>query len=195
VRNPSTGQNATISTSFNNQQQVDLAGWDVQYNWGANVGPGNLRASVLATITDHTKTRPSPDAQWFDYAGSSGPSNIRSVNPYSYDYRLLTTVGYSAGKWNGSLRWRYLPSIKSEAAVRTLASADIPTDNYSIFDLSARYTTSGRSELRFGIDNLFDVPPEITFAEAGGYTNTGRTNENFYDFLGRRWYLGFKMSF
>jgi outer membrane receptor protein involved in Fe transport len=46
-----------------------------------------------------------------------------------------------------------------------------------------------------GIDNLFDVDPEIAFSQQGGYTNTGDTNENFYDFLGRRWYVGFTMSF
>jgi outer membrane receptor protein involved in Fe transport len=195
VRNPSSGQNATISTSFTNEQQVDLAGWDVQYNWGNDIGPGSMSLSVVATIADHTKTRPSPDAEWFDYKGSSGPSNIRSVNPYSYDYRLLTTASYSAGKWNGTLRWRYLPSIESESAVRTLVSLEQPTDAYSIFDASARYNIGTKSELRFGIDNVFDVPPEITFREKGGYTNTGDTNENFYDFLGRRWYLGFKMSF
>ncbi len=196
VRNPSTGQNATISTSFTNQQQIDFAGYDVQWNWAKEVGPGNMNIGEVATIADHTKTRPSPDAEWFDYAGSSGPSNIRSVNPYSYSYRLLTTVGYSVGKWSGSLRWRYLPSIKSEASVRTLVSKEQPTDPYNIFDASARLEVTSKTELRFGIDNLFDAPPEITFREsAGGYTNTGKTNENFYDFLGRRWYVGLKMRF
>jgi outer membrane receptor protein involved in Fe transport len=195
VRNPNTGANATLSTTFNNEQQVDLAGWDVQYNWTTDIGPGSLNLSALATITDHTKTRPSPTAQWFDYKGSSGPSNIRSVNSYSYDYRLLTSVGYTMGNWNASVRWRYLPSIESESAVRTLVSLDQPTGDYSIFDGSARYNLTSKSELRFGVDNLFNVDPEITFRETGRYTNAGDTNENFYDFLGRRWYVGFKMSF
>ena len=195
VRNPNTGANATLSTSFNNEQQVDLAGYDVQYNWDRALGPGSLNVSALATITDHTKTRPSPTADWFDYKGSSGPSNIRSVNSYSYDYRLLTSVGYTMGDWNASIRWRYLPSIKSESSVRTLVSLDEPTSAYSIFDGSARYNLTSKSELRFGVDNLFNVDPEITFRETGRYTNTGDTNENFYDFLGRRWYVGYKMSF
>jgi outer membrane receptor protein involved in Fe transport len=205
VRDPISGANATISTSYTNEQQVDLAGYDVQYNWNHDLGPGSMTMTVLATIADHTKTRPNADAQWFDYKGSSGPSNIRSVNPYSYDYRLFTTASYSVGDWNGSIRWRYLPSIKSEAAVRTLVSLDQPTGDYSILDGSMRYTLSTRSELRFGVDNLFNVEPERTFPEADrlnflgqmgpGYSATGDTNENFYDFLGRRWYLGFKMSF
>jgi outer membrane receptor protein involved in Fe transport len=79
--------------------------------------------------------------------------------------------------------------------VRTLVAPDRPTNSYDIFNGSARYTFSEKTELRFGIDNLFDVQPEITFFEEGRYTNTGRTNENFYDFLGRRYYVGFKMSF
>ena len=205
VRDPSSGANATISTSYTNEQQVDLAGYDVQYNWSRDLGPGSMTMTVLATIADHTKTRPNENAEWFDYKGSSGPSNIRSVNSYSYDYRLFTTAGYSVGDWNGSIRWRHLPSIESEAAVRTLVSLDQPTGDYNIFDGSMRYTLGSRAELRFGVDNLFDVEPERTFAEADrvnflgqlgpGYSATGDTNENFYDFLGRRWYLGFKMSF
>ena len=61
------------------------------------------------------------------------------------------------------------------------------------------------AEVRFGIDNLFDVQPERTFMESErvnylgelgpGYSAAGDTNENFYDFLGRRWYVGFTMSF
>jgi outer membrane receptor protein involved in Fe transport len=196
VRNPSNGTNATISTSYTNQQQIDFSGVDIQFNWGKTVGPGTMRAGVAATINDHTKTRPSANAAWFDYAGSSGPSNIRSVNPYSFDYRLLTTIDYSVGKWSASLRWRFLPSIKSEAAVRTTVSLEQPTDPYNIFDGSARLNVGKTSELRFGMDNIFDVQPQITFAESqGGYTNTGKTNENFYDFLGRRYYVGYKMRF
>ena len=118
MRNPSTGANATISTSFTNEQEVDLAGYDVQYNWGRDVGPGSMTLTAMATISAHMKTRPNSEAEWFDYKGSSGPSNIRSVNPYSYDYRLFTTVNYAVGDWSGSLRWRHLPSIESEAAVR-----------------------------------------------------------------------------
>jgi len=195
LRNPNTGANATIFTSYNNQQRVDLAGWDIQYNWGGDVGPGAMTLSTMASIAEHTKTAPASNAQFFDYAGSSGPSNIRSVNPFSYDYRILTTASYSVGDWNGSLRWQHLPSIKSEASVRTLVSPDQPTDSYNIFHGSARYTLTDTAELRFGIDNIFDVEPEITFYEEGRYTNTGRTTENFYDFLGRRYYVGFKMSF
>jgi len=207
VRNPSTGANATISTSYTNEQEVDLAGYDVQYNWSRDVGPGSMVLNAMATIADHTKTRPNSEADWFDYKGSSGPSNIRSVNPYAYDYRLFTTVNYSVGAWSGSLRWRFLPSLESEAAVRTLASLDQPTNDYNIFDGSMRYSMGEMTELRFGVDNLFDVEPERTFPEAErhdvfpnnstgpGYDAAGDTNENFYDFLGRRWYIGFKMTF
>jgi iron complex outermembrane recepter protein len=195
VRNPSTGQNATIFTSYTNQQAVDLAGWDLQYDWRGDVGPGAMSVSSQASIAAHTKTRPAPNAQWFDYAGSSGPSNIRSVNPYSYDYRILTTASYNVGKWNGSLRWTHLPAIASESAVRTLVSPDQPTHAYDIFHGSARYTLMSNAEIRFGIDNLLDVEPEVTFFQRGAYTNEGDTNENFYDFLGRRYYIGFKMTF
>jgi|SRR6185503_12480719 len=122
VRNPSTGANATISTSFTNEQQVDLAGWDVQYNWGGDVGPGSMTVTARATIAQHVKARPSPTADWFDYVGSSGPSNIRSVNPYSYDYRTFTTVAYNVGKWNASCDGGICRVSRRGAVLRQFAS-------------------------------------------------------------------------
>lgn len=195
VRDPNTGSNSTISTTFTNEQQVDLAGWDVQFDWNTDIGPGTLSINALATITDHTKTRAADGAEWFDFKGTSGPSNIQSINPYSFDYRLFTMFGYRLGAWNASLRWRHLPSIQSEAAVRTLVSLEQPTGAYDIFDSAVRWAFRDQWELRFGIDNLLDVEPEITFREQGGYSGAGETNANFYDILGRRYYAGITMRF
>ncbi len=158
VRDPNTGNTSTISTTFTNSQQIDFAGYDVQFDWQKALGPGELTVNALATIADHVKTRTSPTADWFDFKGTSGPSNIESIDPYAYSYRLFTTIGYDVGSWSTNVRWRYLPSIKSESAVRTLGSTAQPTGTYNIFDTSARYKFSPAWEMRFGISNLFERP-------------------------------------
>ena len=69
-----------------------------------------------------------------------------------------------------------------------------PTGSYDIFDFAGRYSSDGAWLVRFGIDNLFDAEPERTFPEATN-TATGQTNANFYDILGRRFYVGMSLQF
>jgi outer membrane receptor protein involved in Fe transport len=196
LRDPVSGAVATVETTYTNEAAADLAGYDLQIDWGKNVGPGRLSLNSVATITDHWKTRVSAAAPWIDFTGTTGPNDVRGVNQFAYDYRLLTTLGYSAGNWSASMRWRHLPSIVPEGAIRTTARYH-ETPSYDIFDASGRYTFAERWELRFGIDNLFDKAPPVvnTRTLAEGFTQTGITNPSFYDVLGRRYYLGMKMRF
>ena len=90
------------------------------------------------------------------------------------------------------MRWRHLPSIESEGAGAPGSTFE-PTSSYDIFDFAGRWQTAGNWSLRFGIDNLFNVDPERTFPQADN-TATGETNENFYDILGRRYYVGFAVQ-
>jgi len=196
VRNPQSGAVATVDVIYTNEAAADLSGYDVQFNWGTGVGGGRLSLNTLATITDHWKTRVTPATPWVDYKGTTGPSDVRGVNQFAYDYRLFTTLGYASGGWSGTLRWRHLPSIVPEGAIRTTAEYHT-TPSYDIFDAAGRYSFGDHWEVRFGIDNLLDKDPPIvnlrTVAE--GYTQTGVTNAAFYDVLGRRYYVGMKLQF
>ncbi len=68
------------------------------------------------------------------------------------------------------------------------------TDAYSMLNLTGGYNWENYT-LRVGIDNLFDKDPLIVGANPGIDTNSDQTNPGFYDPLGRRWYMGLKMSF
>ena len=196
LRNPATGAVATVDVSYTNEASADLSGYDLQFDWGSEVGPGMLTLSVLGTITDSWKTRVNPDSPWLDFKGTTGPSDVRGVNQFAYDYRLFTTVAFGSGNWAGSLRWRHLPSIDPEGTIRTTAQYT-STPSYDMFDVSGRYSFSDSWEVRFGVDNLLDKDPPVvnlrTVAE--GYTQTGVTNGAFYDVLGRRYYVGMKYQF
>jgi outer membrane receptor protein involved in Fe transport len=196
LRNPVTGTVATVDVTYSNEAAADLSGYDFQFDWGSDLGAGQLTLSVLATITDSWKTRVNAASPWLDFKGTTGPSDVRGVNQFAYDYRLFTTVGYNTGSWAGSLRWRHLPSIDPEGTIRTTAQYHT-TPSYNIIDTSGRYRFGNSMEVRFGIDNLLDKKPAVvnlrTVAE--GYTQTGVTNAAFYDALGRRFYVGMKLQF
>jgi outer membrane receptor protein involved in Fe transport len=139
-------------------------------------------------------TKTSKDDPGTDWKGSSGPGNLSGVQDYAFDYRTFTTVGYSQGPWNMSVRWRHLPSIKNLAQIANPAAPFVPTHSYDMFDFAGRVDLSARWNMRYGIDNLFDKQPERTFPDnvTSAY---GSTNSGFYDILGRRYYIGMNFGF
>src|SRR5690606_22797525 len=115
-------------------------------------------------------------------------------------YRTFTTFSYfdNAG-WNLSLRWQHLPSISSAAMVSGTSTVS-DTKPYDKFDLSGGWSFGQdvSYQLRFGIDNLLDEQPEITGRNPGITVPTsgvGSTNSNFYDVIGRNYFVGFKVQF
>jgi outer membrane receptor protein involved in Fe transport len=188
-RDPVDGGQAPYFVTFTNKAGVDAAGVDLQFNWAGTAGPGRISVNFMASILDHMKSQVSPTAPWREWKGSSGPSDLSGVQGFSYDYKTFTTTSYSVGSWTASLRWRFLPSIKSEALVVNPAGTQKDTGTYNIFDFSGRYDVSDRWSVRLGIDNLFNADPELTFPDATTSAK-GSTNPGFYDVLGRRYYIG-----
>ena len=192
-RNPQSGGEGNTPLLYTNQGAIDFAGYDVVLNWNTNLGPGSFLVNASLTIADKMETRIAPDQPFRDWKGTSGPSDLIGLNGYAYDWRSYVTATYSMDLWSATLRWRHLPPIESEAKGLP-GNSDRDTGDYSLFDFSARYAVSNNISMRFGIDNLLDREPERTFRND---TNTaaGETNRNFYDILGRRYYLGVNMKF
>ena len=113
----------------------------------------------------------------------------RSVRLSDVQHREL-----SQGPFSTSLRMRYYPSIKHATAAENPATTTIGAEAYSIFDLGGRFSFNDTYELRFGIDNLADKQPPI-YGATPTTTGNGLTLNEFYDVLGRRYYLGFRAQF
>ena len=200
VRDPGDGGQGLSDLLYTNQGAVNFAGWDLALNWSREVGAGLLGVDTTVTLMDKAETRVSPTSPWRDWVGTSGPSDLIGLNGWTYDYRTFVSTNYSVGDWSATLRWRHLPSIKSEGSLSPTSTFQ-PTNSYDLFDFAGRYTTGGNWAIRFGIDNLFNKTPERTFPETDNpatapnelNTATGETNENFYDILGRRYYIGFAL--
>lgn len=193
-RDPTTGGQAPYFVTYTNDAGIDTAGVDLSVAWSGDVGPGVMGVNFMASILDHMKTQASLDDEWSDWKGTDGPTELSSVQNMSYEYRTFTTLTYAQGDWNANLRWRHVPSLKSLAYVTNPAATAVPTNSYNMFDFAGRYTFGGRYDLRFGIDNLLDTEPEILFQDVRT-SGQGSTNANFYDILGRRYYVGLHLQF
>jgi outer membrane receptor protein involved in Fe transport len=212
-RNPVNGTATTTTVSYVNAAFAEVSGVDVTADWRTPMFGGQFGVNFMVSSLLTEKTQDTVAAPVVEWKGSLGPSATTSLNNGAYDYRTFTTFSYSRNAWNLALRWRHLPSaidasqavinanIKTGfAAPGTLSTSLGAESSYDIFDLSGGFNVGKRTQLRYGIDNLFDAPPVCTGGRTaldptGAAPCGGETEAGFYDILGRSVYVGVKVGF
>jgi len=201
-RQVQTGERDTTQAPYVNSGMLTTRGVDFGINWTADLGDAGSSLYVNSQITylDEFKIQDAPGEIILDVRDTLSTTYYGA----QYKYKLYNTFGYNFpnGRANLALNWRYLPEIRSETAARNPATKQLGADSYNVFGLNSRFMLNDRLELRAGIDNLFDEDPVIVEARPGLNpgdppidSNTDVTRSEYYDVLGRRWYLGLKMSF
>jgi len=183
------GADRKFSAQYLNAGGINSQGIDIQFIWGSDLAdlgmeaiPGSLSVNVLASYLDLYEESPFPGSDSIEYTGSTFNS--------SFDYRLLSTFGYSSGPLSIGLRWQHLPSLDTPPGSAVTAFG---VESHDQIDLFGRWSFGEHYELRAGIDNLINGNPEVVGANS---TNNalGSTNSN-YDQIGRRFYLGVTARF
>ena len=86
--------------------------------------------------------------------------------------------------------WRYTSKVED------LNETDIDLKAASYFDLSAVWNATDNTQVRFGINNLFDEEPPIAGNGAGpSISGNGNTFPGMYDALGQYWFLAAGVTF
>lgn len=194
-RSETTGGVGRTDARYLNTGLIETRGIDLSTNWVKDLpSGGTLSINTMLTYLDSFKTQTTQVDDPVEWKGTLG--NPTNSGAGMYDYRLNTTFGYRFGGGNANigLRWRYLPKVKNGAYVFDKNTNVFPTESYNNFDLFAGVTINDRYELRGGIDNLFDVEPAVVGAMPTD-TNSSSTLTGYYDPLGRRMYVGLKISF
>jgi outer membrane receptor protein involved in Fe transport len=193
LRNVTSGERSSVDAPFINTGSLKTSGVDMSVNWTTDVGDGaSFFVNSLVTVLDEYIIQDSPTAIPFDAKGTMGAPTEGG----QFDWKMTNTFGYNfgGGKASVGLQWRYLPEIKDESAARNPNTLAFPMDAYQSFNLFAGYAIGDRFDLRMGIDNLLDEEPLIVGAQPGD-NNAEVTRPDFYDIIGRRAYVGIKMSF
>jgi iron complex outermembrane recepter protein len=201
-RHPLTGERDTVRTPFRNTGALKTAGVDLALNWATDLrNGGSFYINSLVSYLDKYQIQEAPNAAFLEAKGTLAEGG-------QFDYRLNNTFGYdfSGGRASVGLRWIHLPEVEDAATIRP-GARQLPADSYNLFSLFASYNVSDRIVLRGGIDNLFDEDPRVVGRDPGTNpsagcpgspqcnNNSANTLPQFYDILGRRAYLGVKMSF
>jgi len=194
-RQVQTGERDTVQAPYVNSGMLETRGADITVNWTGDIGDGgsSFYINSIVTLLDEFKIQDATGEPILDVRDTLSTSFYGA----QYKYKLNNTFGYNFpnGRASVGLNWRHLPEIRSDTAVRTPATTQLGADKYDVFGLNARFSINDRLEFRGGIDNLLDEDPVIVEVRPGVDSNTDTTRTEYYDALGRRAYVGLKMSF
>jgi iron complex outermembrane recepter protein len=191
LRNVQSGERSSVDAPFINTGSLQTNGVDVNVNWTKDVAAGSFYINSLMTFLGKYDVQDAPGTPIVHEKDT-----LQTADGGQYKYKLTNVLGYNfgGGKASVGLQWRYLPSIRDESVARTPTSNVFPVDSYQSFNVFAGYVVNERMNIRMGIDNLTDEQPHIVGARPGD-NNAEVTRPDYFDILGRRVYVGVKMSF
>jgi iron complex outermembrane recepter protein len=207
TRDQVSGAAQEVNSVFQNLGVIDTSGLDIALSWRsalADIGlqslPGALSANVSFTKTFEFKAQEVASALPLENVGTLARGGL-------FDWRTTFNLRYSMQGWDVALNWRHLPSVRNAAFVTDPATTIQGAAAYDIVGLTGNWNVTSHFSVSGGVDNLFDVAPErvgagqiqtIAATSGGGQTilnGSGATSANYYDVLGRRYFVNLKMRF
>lgn len=196
TRNSASGVPTNPVQPLLNLGQFQTTGVDVQVDWNFDFAdtalsmiPGSLSVNVALGYTDKFKIQSLPGAAVYDYVGTIGTGVESTAGTAHPKWKSVTSTTYTWGPASLGLRWRWIDAMDNSAKVVTPTSTSRGVVAYNAFDLNGRVKLPWDTDLRFGVNNLFDkAPPQVGDTE-------GNYDAQNYDVLGRSYYLGVRKRF
>jgi iron complex outermembrane recepter protein len=195
-RDQNVGANSAGSLEFvdaasSNSGGYNTSGIDLTATYADKVGPGNLTARAAWTYLNDGYLVPLPGAERDYFAGEVGSSKNKGSLGLGYGWGAFAINGQFTFIGEASVDDQFLAGF---GAARD--SVKIPSRTYT--DMQASYTV-GKIQYYFGVDNLFNTKQQV--CDTNG-TNLGDevcstgagTDAGTYDAIGRRFYIGLRMS-
>jgi len=200
-RDPNIGFWIATEASYENLGMIATSGLDLQVDWsvdapGIGGDSGAIFANVLFNYLFEYEVQNNPGGPVFDYSDTIGSTIFNPPYGAQFQWKLNTTVGYDFGPGAVSFNWRHTPETRHVARATNPAAEQLDIAAYDIVDLIANYQVSDMLEMRFGVDNLLDTDPNIWGAIPGVTAAVGEPEPGgSFDVLGRRYYIGAKITF
>lgn len=190
-RDPSTSEIIDASELNENLAAFKTAGIDVQIDWAADVGPGQLGLSWIATHLTKWDRQALPGDPFEDLVGTIGNTSISAVGIARPEWKWTVNSDYMIGNLGLNARWRYIGEM-TDNAITTFK-----TDTVHYVDVGASYdfrdilggNLNGLSA-RVGVTNLTDEQPQIFPS-----SSQANTDPSSYDTLGRRYFVNLTYTF
>lgn len=198
TRDPNTGLITNIQNPQLNLGGYKTSGIDIAADWtipldeiGIGKGAGRINLSSVVSYLEKFDIQTLPGGATLDYAGTIGNQQIDFFGTAKPRWKATSSVGWGAGGFQSTFRWRYIGAMANARNVGTTGNLHgVPAVSYFDLDLSAKLTKS--LDLRAGIVNLFNrKPPTLNDSLIGSYA----TDPYTYDLVGRRFYITARARF
>jgi len=177
-----------VDSTSENSGGFGTEGIDLTASWSDKVGPGRLAAKVSYTYLKTLWNRPEKDADKDESAGEvESPRNKAVLNlAYKWGNFGLSTVTTYTGRV--ALDDQFVKS-----------AFDNPEDtpkigSYTTTDFQLTYDVKKNYQLYFGMNNVFDKKAPPIISGLPGDTTGTETDASAYDAIGRRYYVGLRIS-
>ncbi|HLT91008.1 MAG TPA: TonB-dependent receptor [Woeseiaceae bacterium] len=185
-RDPNDGRVINLQQLDRNQSIWEVSGIDLTFNWGMDVGPGQLDFALLASWLEKFEMQTTTLDPALDFAGTIG--NAYGETKPEWRGTLMATWGMENLELQATTR--YISSMDHEATVQNPDATAEGTDATWYLDLAGRYDLTERIALRAGINNVANQQPRLYSPniDAG-------TDPSTFDVLGRRYFVGVEIEF
>jgi outer membrane receptor protein involved in Fe transport len=185
----------TINTGLLHTSGVDIVANDT-FGLGRY---GKLDASLVVTWLHKQVTEPLPGLGSYDCKGLFGPTCGQPAPEWKHQARVTWSPRNNFA--SVSLNWRYIggTKISNNDSNPFLAGDPIIINSkikpYNYFDLAATVRPFGKTELRVGVNNVFDKDPPAIAAGLLSVFGNGNTYPGVYDVVGRYIFAGATIEF
>ena len=172
----------TNEASVGTNNVLKMRGVDFVFGYETRLGSGDSKIRLSSNVTYP-----------IDYKFNGTDFSSYSIADFGAlpHLKANTRLTHSDDTFNVSLNWQYIGKV-TETFGGSTTEPDLPkikSQNY--FDLNAQFKVAESFELFGGVQNLLDKQPPLVNS---GFAATN-TDETLYDPLGRRFFVGAKVSF
>ncbi len=163
-------------------------GVDLTVAYAQSIGAGRFNARLSYThLLDHYII-PLPGEDKDMVSGEVGDSKDRAY----------LTLGYSIGKFGGTLQTTYISAADLDDGF--LAAFDLPRGALGVgsttyVDLQLNWQPTEQYQVYLGVNNLFDKEPPLLISGLPSDVTGTETDAGTYDAIGRRMYAGVRLKF
>ncbi len=178
------GPITSIDASYINFNSARIDAWDFQASYTHDFGrAGNLSINASASHLQNLLVKVSESSTPQQFAGVlSAAFQDNTSSAGGLDWKGNASIVWSTDNWSIGWRSRYFSSFwlqASHAVVAAQGSAKIPSQSYHDLFGSVRVLKS--TELRFGINNIFNKAPPTDVSNARFYSLLGDPRKaNYY---------------
>ena len=190
--NLSAGSIQYSNTAVTNSGGTGTEGMDMTVSWADKVGPGRLSTELSYTYLRQLWNKATPDADVNNDVGEVTSAQVNAPR----NKAVLNT----AYKW-GSLGMNWTATYTGPVALddQFLKSLDIAPGSVGVGsrtynDFQFTYDVKKSVQLYLGINNAFNAKAPPIISGLPGDTTGTETDASTYDAIGRRYYLGLRVS-